>query len=88
MSDKCSFRKSTSFDSISEEPKTAYEILMEKKKLHPDITMWFTEQHCPECECPVFTNGVLLWCKEGCINNGKRKPEDKDYMKFVKENCR
>jgi hypothetical protein len=71
------------------EPKTAYETLMEKKKLHPDITMWFTDELCAECKCPIYTSErPILWCKEGCINNGKRKPQDRDYMKFVKENCR
>ena len=85
MSDKCSFRKSTSFDAISE---PSYNLLMKKQK-EEEITMWFTDEFCTECNCPIYTSErPVLWCKEGCVNNGKRSAGDTDYMKFVKENCR
>ena len=53
--------------------KIACKLLMEKQRLNPDITMWFIGEHCDKCDFPVFTNGKLYWCKEGCIQNWKNQ---------------
>jgi len=91
MCDKHSFRavldKMNKHEQVMMREASAYDRFMKKQK-DEDITMWFTEQHCSVCESPIYTNGKLYWCKEGCINNGRRRTDDKDYMKFIKENAR
>ena len=65
-------------------PKSAYELLLEKQK-REEITMWFTETHCEVCESPIYTNGKLYWCKEGCIQYGKRGKRDKEGFGFIND---
>lgn len=70
-------------------PKSAYEILMEKKKhlSECDETVWFTNDNCEICKRPIFTNGKLSWCGSGCIQNAKStfRKDDKDYMGFISD---
>lgn len=68
-----------------QKPRSAYELLMEKQKRlkECDVTMWFIEEHCDECGSPVFTDGKLFYCKEKCINHGKRGKDDPDRMGFI-----
>ena len=92
MSDKCSFRivldKVNKHEQAMMRQASAYNLLMKKQK-EEDITMWFTDEFCTECNCPIYTSErPVLWYKEGCVNNGRRGADDKDYMKFIKENCR
>ena len=65
-------------------PKTAYELLMEKKKKQ-DITMWFADEKCERCKHDVYTDGKLFWCSEGCWNNGKRGKNDREGFGFIND---
>jgi len=65
-------------------PKTAYELLLEKQS-KMQTTMWFNEEHCPECEAPIYTDGKTEWCKAGCINNGTRSIDREGYMGFISD---
>jgi hypothetical protein len=61
-------------------------VIDKMNKREHDMAMWFTGADCSECKCPIYTSErPILWCKEGCVNNGKRKPEDKDYMGFISD---
>lgn len=68
-------------------PKTAYELLMEKQKRlkECDTTMWFTDEKCEECGKDVFTDGRIFYCKEMCINHGKRGAMDKEGFGFIND---
>ena len=92
MCDKQSLRGWDHIDPQPSSPKNAYELFMEKQKRHPDTTMWFIEQHCPECNAEIYTDGKILWCKDGCHRHGKRqylaeknRKESKDYMGFISD---
>jgi hypothetical protein len=65
-------------------PKTAYELMMAKKK-KLDVTMWFAEEKCNHCGHDVYTDGKLFWCSKGCIQNGKRGKDEKDFMGFISD---
>ena len=88
MSDKCSFYgnpKDRKENRIRENtiapPKTPYEILMEKRTR--DKTHWFIDEKCEECGKDIYTDGKLFYCKESCIQNGKRGKTDPDRMGFI-----
>ena len=91
MSDKCSFHGNPQdlIDKMNKReqemtmPKSAYDLFMEQKRLHPDVTMWFTGEYCDVCKSPIYTDGKLYWCKKGCENHGKRGKNDPDRMGFI-----
>ena len=93
MSDKCSFHGNPQdlIDKMNKReqemtmPKPAYDLFMEQKRLHPDVTMWFNGEHCEVCESPVYTDGKLYWCKKGCENHGKRGKNDKEGFGFISD---
>ena len=64
-------------------PKTAYAIMMEKKKR--DVTMWFTEEKYNMCGHDIYTDGKLYWCSEECYQTGKRGKDTSDYMGFISD---
>ena len=70
--------------------KTAYELLMEKKrtmekKKNDNVTMWFTETKCNLCDHDIYTDGKLYWCSGSCRQNGMQTPDDKNYMGFISD---
>ena len=65
-------------------PKTAYELLLETQALSK-TEVWFNEDHCQECEAPIYTDGKLEWCKAGCGNNGTRGIDREGYMGFISD---
>ena len=51
-------------------PKSAYDLYMMARKQHADVTLWFTDDICPICRMPIYTDGNFKWCKRGCKNHG------------------
>jgi len=51
-------------------PKSAYDLYMEARRKHAGVTMWFTDDICPICRMPIYTDGNFKWCKRGCKNHG------------------
>lgn len=68
-------------------PKKPYDILMERNRRlkECDVTMWFLEEHCELCGAPIFTDGKVCYCKEGCGNHGKRGKWNKENMRMLKD---
>jgi len=70
-------------------PKTAYELLMEKKRRYEkkklDVTMWFTDDKCKECGFDIYTDGKLYWCSENCLQSGKRGVKDREGFGFIND---
>jgi len=85
LMDKC-IRLRDKIESAIPCPKSAYELLMEKqRRCKPDVTVWFTEEKCDVCGSPIFTNGKVFWCKEGCENNERRGENDKEGFGFISD---
>jgi hypothetical protein len=78
MCDKSAFRPAPKSEA-------GYDAMMEKKKEHPDITMWFTDQDCDLCGSAIFTDGKVYWCKKGCPNDGKRGLQDPEGFGFIND---
>ena len=96
ISDKCSFHGNPQelIDKMNKRemetpcpPKSAYEILMEKQSRikEGDVSIWFLDEECPECKKPLYTDGKLEWCGQGCSNFGKRGRKDKDGFGFIND---
>jgi hypothetical protein len=66
---------------MEQKPKTAYELLMEKQRKHPDITMWFTEDVCPKCGKDIYTDGKTKWCSPDCRTPGTYAGLQEDYIR-------
>ena len=64
-------------------PKTAYERILEKRRLNKNVV--FTEEHCQDCEAPIYTDGKLFWCSENCCQNGKRREKDPGGFGFISD---
>lgn len=64
-------------------PKTAYEILMAKRKR--DKRIWFTDEKCEICGKDLITDGKVFWCSENCSQDGKMGKDDKNYMGFISD---
>ena len=62
-------------------PKTAYELLMEKQRRYPDITVWFTDEICTRCKFPVYTDGKTKWCSPECKVPGTYSKLQEDYIR-------
>ena len=62
-------------------PRSAYDLLMEKQRLHPDITIWFTEDVCPACGKDIYTDGKTRWCSPDCRVPGTYAGLQRDYMR-------
>lgn len=90
MSDKCSFRNIG--DAKIPPPKSAHDLLLEQqerlRQKKPDITMYFTGEHCESCEAPIYTDGTVFFCKPLCWNNGKRGKGDHEGFEFMREMVR
>ena len=52
--------------------RTAYDLLMEHNRLHPDVSMWFTGEICKSCGKETRTDGKNIWCISTCIKDGSR----------------
>lgn len=89
MSDKCSFRDSTNCaqkaTSAREHdiapPRSAYELIVEKKRLHPERTVWFNGDTCPKCGKYIYTDGATKWCSPECKTPGAYAKLQEDYMR-------
>ena len=68
-------------------PRNAYDLYMERQKRlrECDKTVWFTDDKCETCGKDVITDGILFWCSEGCIQNGKRGKKDKEGFGFISD---
>ena len=64
-------------------PKSAYDLYMEARKQHVDVTLWFTDETCPLCRMPIYTDGKTKWCKMGCGGNqpGTYSKLQEDYIR-------
>jgi hypothetical protein len=64
-------------------PKSAYELYMMARKKHADVSLWFTDDICPICRMPIYTDGKTKWCKKGCGGNqpGTYSKLQEDYIR-------
>jgi len=62
-------------------PRSAHDLLMEKQRLHPDITIWFTEDVCPVCKKDIYTDGKTRWCSPDCRVPGTYSKLQEDYIR-------
>jgi len=64
-------------------PKSAYDLYMEARKKHADVSLWFTDDICPICRMPIYTDGKQTWCTEGCMRYkpGTYSKLQEDYIR-------
>ena len=92
MCDKCFFhgtsrekKKRRIQENTITPPKSAYELFMQKRMKEHNMTMWFTDEKCDECGKDIFTDGMIYFCQEGCVQHGKRGKNDCEGMGFISD---
>jgi tRNA(Ile2) C34 agmatinyltransferase TiaS len=66
---------------MEQKPRSAWELLMEKQRLHPTKTIWFTEEVCPKCGGAIYTDGKIKWCSPDCRVPGTYAALQEDHIR-------